>query len=310
MFLVKSVCASQTPSVPHSENQLINRIIDPVLMHMFVYLHEEGSFSATAERMHLTQQAVSAQLKRLEEMTGRTLVQRCHQRIALTRDGEALLISARQVVEISQRIRHQFSSVPLDGLIRFGVTPGIGPSLLFPLLSELRRAHPRLEVRCQTTHSSQLLAKLDAGSLDVIVGAQRDGDANGEVLRRERLVWVGDVENLVRTGSAVPLVMLPSPTFLREHIFSSLGNAGFKWTVHSECDDSVSLRVAIQAGWGITLFNEEMILAEPSFPHDRGSGLLPDPGHVEFFMRFNAAGRNPSIDPFVGILRSTLSLQQ
>jgi DNA-binding transcriptional LysR family regulator len=69
-------------------------------------------------------------------------------------------------------------------------------------------------------------------------------------MRRERLVWVGDLHHLVRPGMTIPLVVLPAPTFIREHIFDTLSSAGHKWTVHFESDDPASLRTAIRSGWG------------------------------------------------------------
>lgn len=286
---------------------MINRFVDPALMHMFVYLAQEGSFTAAAERMHLTQQAVSAQMKRLEELVGRTLVNRNGPRIELTKDGEALLVSAREVVDISDRIRRQFSSVPLEGQVRFGLTPGITPSLLYPMLSELRRSHPRLELSCQIGNSSQLIAKLETGGLDVVLGAQPEGDQRGEVLRREQLIWVGDLHKLVQPEAPVPLVMLPSPTFLREQVFQRLSAAGRKWTIHSECNDAATMRAAVLSGWGVSVFNEGLVMADPSFPHDAGHAVLPDPGGVEFFMRANPGNCQDCINTFVCILRSTLA---
>jgi len=285
---------------------MINRLIDPALMHMFVYLSEEGSFTGAAERMNLTQQAISAQMKRLEELTGRTLVKRSHHKVELTHDGDALLITARQVVDLSDRLRRQFSTMPLEGVVRLGFNPGIAPSLLFPLMSELRRSHPRLEVRCQTAPSEQLVARLQSGNLDIVLGAQRAGDLRGEVLRKERLVWVGDVDNLVTQDAPIPLVMLPAPAFIREHIFDILSKAGLHWTVHTECDDATTMRAAILAGWGVSLFNEETIADEPGFPQHANTDKLPDPGHIEFFLNFASGNNNESIDSLVTILRSTL----
>ena len=173
-------------------------------------------------------------------------------------------------------------------------------------MSELRRSHPRLEVRCQTAPSEQLVARLHSGNLDIVLGAQRAGDLRGEVLRKERLVWVGDVDNLVRQDAPIPLVMLPEPAFIREHIFDILSKAGLHWTVHTECDDATTMRAAILAGWGISLFNEETIADEPGFPQHADTDKLPDPGHIEFFLNFATGNQNSSIDSMVTILRSTL----
>lgn len=276
-------------------------------MHMLVYLHEEGSISGAAKCMHLTQQAVSAQLKRLEELVGRPLVCRQNQRIELTPDGEVILLAARKMVDIANRIRYQFSNTTLDGFVRFGFTQGFSLPMLFALLSELRRVQPRLEVRCETGRTSQLLAKLEAGGLDVVLGAQADGNAQGEVMRRERLVWVGDLHHLVRPGMTIPLVVLPAPTFIREHIFDTLSSAGHKWTVHFESDDPASLRTAIRSGWGISLFNEETVLGDFTLPHAMETSLLPFPGHVEFFMRYNPLRNDALIRSFATVLRKVLN---
>lgn len=285
---------------------MINRFVDPALMYMFVYIAEEGSFTGAAERMHLTQQAVSAQMKRLEELLGRTLVRRSGSRVELTHDGEVLLLSAQKVVAISDRIRRQFSVVPLEGLVRFGLTPGTGHSLLFPILSELRKNNPKLEIRCKTANSTKLIAKLEAGALDVILGAQPAGGVRGEVLRREKLIWVGDVKNLIKPDSVVPLVMLPSPTFVRDQVFRALSEAGLKWVIHSECEDPLTMRAAILAGWGISVFNEDLIASDPSFPHETNPEILPDPGSIEFFMRYENINQDKCVDTFVSILRTTL----
>ncbi|MFX5793379.1 hypothetical protein ABTD98_20130, partial [Acinetobacter baumannii] len=87
---------------------------------------------------------------RLEEMVGRPLVCRQNQRIELTPDGEVILLAARKMVDIANRIRYQFSNTTLDGLVRFGFTQGFSLPMLFALLSELRRVQPRLEVRWET----------------------------------------------------------------------------------------------------------------------------------------------------------------
>jgi len=294
-------------SIFSQETYLNNRLIDPALMRMFVYLSEEGTFTSVAERLSLTQQAVSAQMRRLEELTGRVLVKRNYHKVELTHDGDALLVTAKQIVELSERLQRQFSSMPLEGVIRLGFNLGVAPSMLFPLMSELRRSHPRLEVRCQTAPSEQLLARLQAGSLDIVLGAQRAGDLRGEIIRKERLVWVGDIDNLVKPGKPVALVMLPSPAFIREHIFDVLSKAGLHWTVHTECDDASTMKAAILAGWGISLFNEEMLAGDPDFPGHAEMGALPDPGHIEFFMNFSSNHDNELIDSMAAILRSTLS---
>ncbi|SDP39587.1 LysR family transcriptional regulator [Phyllobacterium sp. OV277] len=284
---------------------MLNRAIDPVLMDMLVCLAEEGSFTGAAERMHLSQQAISAQVKRLEGLVGQQIVTRSHQDICLTTSGETLLIYARQVLGIAERIRRQFSAVKLEGSVRFGFTPGFGLPMLFPLLTEIRRVHPRLELLCETGRTINLISKLDAGTLDVIIGAQQEGNKRGETLLREKLLWVGNAEQILRENTPVPLVMLPRPTFLRDHIFQLLDNADMRWTVFFESDDVMAARAAVQSGWGISLFNRVLLSGDEALATDLAQKLLPDAGHVEFFLRHNSRG-NETIKSFADVLRSVI----
>lgn len=284
---------------------MLNRTIDSTLMEMMVCLAEESSFTAVAERMHLTQQAVSAQVKRLEALTGHQIVVRSPHEVHLTQAGEKLLIYARQVIAVGERIRQQFSVVPLEGTVRFGFTPGFGAPMLFPVLSEIRRVHPRLELQCETGRTTNLLSRMEAGKLDVIIGAQADGGNCGETLCREKLIWLGDAERLVQSGSPVPLVMLPKPTFLREHIFKILDRAGYTWSVFFESDDVMALRSAVQAGWGMSLFNKVLVAGGDSLVFGGASGLLPDAGYVEFFLRYREQS-DDVVKSFAKALRSVL----
>ena len=274
-------------------------------MHMLVCLADEGSFTATAERLHITQQAISAQVKRLEELTGRNLITRSTQSVRLTQDGEALLVYARQVVAITERVRLRFSSIPLEGSVRFGFTPGFGQPLLFPLLSEIKRLHPKLELYCETMRTTALVSRLESGNLDVIIGAQRNDEKRGETLLRDKLVWIGDAATLVRPGSPVPLVMLPRPSFLRDHVFAILDMAELGWTVFFESDDPTAVRAAVLSGWGVSLVNSLFIVDDAAFAQSPPEGLLPDAGYIEFFLRFDDR-RNDSVGPFAAVLRSVL----
>lgn len=65
------------------------------LLRMFVAICDTGGFTRAAERLHYTQSAVSLQLKRLEEMVGKRLLERHTRKVAVTPDGEILLGYAR-----------------------------------------------------------------------------------------------------------------------------------------------------------------------------------------------------------------------
>lgn len=284
---------------------MFNRALDPVLMEMLVCIADEGSFTRAAERLHLTQQAVSAQMKRLEAMAGQELAVRAQGGVRLTPAGEALLVHARQVVAIATRVRHQFSAIPLDGIIRFGFTPGFGLSLLFPLLSEIRRLHPKLELHCEVRRTVELLPRFHAGSLDVIIGAQPTGAIFGEVLVRQNLQWVGNLGGLAAPPAPIPLAILPYPTFLREQVLGILSAAGLSWTIFFESDDFNTLRAAVQAGWGISAVNRALAVEMGPFQDELAPSFLPSPGVVEFYLLHREDTQGP-YESFAHALRTLI----
>lgn len=284
---------------------MIKRAMDPVLMEMLVCLAEERSFTAAAERMHLTQQAVSAQVKRLEALTGHRMVVRSRQEVKLTQAGETLLVYARQTMAMAEQIRRKFAVVPLEGTIRLGFTPAFEIPRLFPILTEVKHRFPRLELYCETARTENLTEKLDAGELDLVIGAQLEGERRGKVLLREKLVWTGHTEQLLLPGQPIPLVSLVGPSFLRDHVFKLLERAGLDWTVFFESDDNIALRAAVQSGWGIALFNRNIVMDGDSPLPEATEGVLPEAGYVEFFLRH----QDPSgiVGSFAQILQEVLS---
>ena len=104
--------------------------LEPERLRAFVAVAESGNFTRAAERLHLTQPAVSMQVRRLEESIGRSLFERNAQFVRLTDDGEALLGFAREVLEIIGRARRQFAQPPLEGSVRFGMVEDFGTTLL------------------------------------------------------------------------------------------------------------------------------------------------------------------------------------
>lgn len=128
-----------------------------------------GSFSAAAERLRLTQPAVSLQVRQLEKRFGVRLIDRVGKRATPTRAGEALLVHARRIDEAV--------SAALDGLamhatgtlgrVRIGTGATACIYLLPPVLRDLRRRFPDLEITVRTGNTDDVLKALEENSLDI-----------------------------------------------------------------------------------------------------------------------------------------------
>jgi len=135
----------------------------------FMDVVERGSFSAAAARLNLTQPAVSLQVKLLEQRLGVRLIERVGRRASATAAGETLLHHARRIeTEVAAALEGMADhATGMLGRIRLGTGATACIHLLPPLLRELRRRFPSLEIAVATGTTGEILKALEENSLDV-----------------------------------------------------------------------------------------------------------------------------------------------
>ena len=97
------------------------RNLDVTTLRSFVAVAEAGGVTRAAGFLHLTQSAVSMQLKRLEELLGLELLDRSGRTIALTASGEQLLVYARRMVALNDEVMTRLTDQAYEGQITLGV---------------------------------------------------------------------------------------------------------------------------------------------------------------------------------------------
>src|SRR5262252_9835313 len=135
-----------------------------------------GGFSRAAERLHVAQPAVSAQIRRLETELGTTLLQRTTRRVSLTYAGELFLARARRVLDQLDRARADLDelSTVRRGQVRVGATQILGSLDLPAALAQFRHRYPGVSLALHSGLIAKLLGLLDAGGVDLIVGPVHD----------------------------------------------------------------------------------------------------------------------------------------
>lgn len=153
--------------------------LDLQILRAFVLAAREGNVSRAAERLHLTQPAVSLQLKRLAEETGLQLFTRTPHGLALTADGAALLPQAERVLaavgDLQQAARNLQGTV--RGALRIGTILDPEFTRLGMFLRELVESAPQIETELRHGMSGTVLAQVLRGELDVGFHLDTDGDA-------------------------------------------------------------------------------------------------------------------------------------
>lgn len=138
-----------------------------------VAVAEHLHFGKAAESCHVTQPALSTQIKKIEDHLQVPLFERNNRNVRITPAGEGVIRQARIVLEEASKIPQslQAHSAPLSGTFRLGVIASLGPYLIPYLLRPLRKNFPRLELLLTEGLTDTLIAELRAGGLDAVLAS-------------------------------------------------------------------------------------------------------------------------------------------
>ncbi|WP_163559677.1 LysR family transcriptional regulator [Halomonas sp. NO4] len=245
----------------------------------FVTVAREGSVSRAAERLHLTQPAVSLKLKQLQEGLGLTLFRRRPQGLALTADGQALLPAAEQALaavtafESNARALHR----TLRGRLRIGTIVDPEFIRLGAFLHRLVARAPQLETELSHGMSGSVLARLRRGELDVgfylAPPGEGPGDAAPEIACRELTLFhyhviapAGWGSRLAHTDwpslAALPWIVTPSDSVHHRLLRGSLDPLGLSPHGVAQVDQEACMLDLVRAGVGLSLARDALAMAE------------------------------------------------
>lgn len=137
----------------------------------FVTVISEGSMTGAADKLYLTQPAVSQQIRSLEEELGAELLVRGVRQIKPTLQGEILFEHARRVLQMVQQteISVKAMGVQLKGTLRVGSLNSIGLHVMSGVFAKILKHNPELHFKLEYLNPKQLFEKFDAGHYDVII---------------------------------------------------------------------------------------------------------------------------------------------
>ena len=232
-----------------SQSEVFVRGVQLRHLRCVVAVAQERHLARAAERLSLSQPAVSKTLAELEALAGARLIERgtAGRRgiQGLTAAGEQLLAHALRVldaVDASAQAMAPSSGSRVERL-RIGALPSVAPSLLPAALAALRKRLPRLQVQLQTGDNAMLLDALRAGELDLVAGRMSDpklmAGLTFELLYTELLAVVAraghPLAGMAATAQDVlhhPLVIYGEGTIPRHNTESFLSGLGLRLPLH------------------------------------------------------------------------------
>ncbi|WP_430335906.1 LysR family transcriptional regulator [Rhodococcus sp. ACT016] len=231
----------------------------------FLTVVDEANFTRAAERLHVSQPGVSAQIRQLERELGQQLLDRSGRTVTLTEVGAAVLPYARAAVAAASATRDAADAVA--GLVRGHVGIGSVPSAALDfveLLADFHTRYPHIEMTLTEQSSENLLEEVRTGRLDLafvgLAGESPRGVAC-RVIREEALVAVvAGTDPLAEKPTvdlgelaARPLITLPRGTGIRSALDASFAEAGLHAHIAFEASDPrVAARLA-QRGLGTAI---------------------------------------------------------
>lgn len=251
------------------------RNIDMTALRSFVAVADSGGVTKAAGFLHLTQSAVSMQLKRLEELLGVQLLDRSARQIALTSEGELLLSYARRILELNDDVYSKLTDTDYEGEIVLGVPHDIVYPAIPAVLQRFHAMYPRMRVQLLSSYTSKLKELYSQGKCDLILTTEDGCDLDGETLRELPLIWFGAVNGCAWKTRPLRLAYEQRCAF-RRTVQEALDKAGVAWEMAVESSSSRAIEVSVSADLAV---NAQLEGTQPGHlsPIQHG-GSLPDLG--------------------------------
>lgn len=230
----------------------------------FVAIADSGTFTAGAQRVNVTQAAISMQIRQLELETGAPLFIRAPRRVILTEAGEHLLQRARQILREHDAALEEIRELTgaERGRLRVGSASAMVTTDSLPIiLQALRLQHPRAEITVTSGTSEALVEQILAGELDVAF-VSLPVEARGiqtERLSQDELVAIGSPKHrLAGQGTVSPYALAGEKLILGERggntrrlIDLFFAQAGVSLTVAMELSRQAAIRRMVEEDLGV-----------------------------------------------------------
>jgi DNA-binding transcriptional LysR family regulator len=274
---------------------------DPRHLESFLAVATTRSFTQGARRRGIGQPAISQHVRRLEASVGRQLLVRDTHSVELTVDGEAMVGFARSILAAQEQAAAYFTGERLSGRLRLGLADDLALAGMPQILREFRADNPLVDLELTVDQSGTLNRRLDQNRLDLFLGKRSVGDTRGELIRRERLVWVGLPTTRVDRSRPLPLVIYPAPSISRLQIEQALERAAIPWRTVCLCRGVNGLIAAVAGGVGISAMARGLI--PPGLVELGPVHRLPELGSVDLVLISNPrAAEKPSVKALSAML--------
>ncbi len=234
------------------------------------------SFTKAAEALHMTQPAVTFQVRQLEEHFDTRLFDRTHNRVTLTDVGQVVYEVAERIFEhydeMERRVREMTGE--MGGSLNIGASMTVAENMLPALLGQFKKKHPDLNVRLKVGNSEAIVSMVEHNVIDlaIVEGGVSNKNLLVEPCRDDELVVIMPPDHPLAKNESVSVDQLMPYQFIcreegsgtREAIFNYLVEQGYPdgWTVCMELGSPEAIKGAVEAGMGLSVMSRSGIAKE------------------------------------------------
>ncbi len=235
------------------------------------------SFTKAAESLHMTQPAVTFQIRQLEEYFNTRLFDRTHNKISLTEAGQRVFDYADRIItlysEMDNRVRELTGDV--SGIVIIGASTTIAEYVLPSLLGEFRRAHANINIRLKVSNSDGIVHMVEDNTIDVGIVESPIANKNlvVEVCWHDNLVFICPPDHPLAKRSSIKATDLMSLPFVcreegsgtREYMREYLAANGMpisELDLSLEVGNPEAVKSAVEAGLGVSIVSQATVIKE------------------------------------------------
>lgn len=256
------------------------RISIPIVdyrLSVFRTVAEQTSFTKASRILHLSQPAVTHQIKALEDELGHALFSRNTNGVRLTKAGAILLEHARQVAKMEEAVVQEIRGVGggIRGNLALGATSTIGQYLLPDWLIHSRRRWPELFLRIEIQNTETIIDAVLAGRLDLglIEGRCRRVGLQAESFLEDEILCIASGGNPLTQHGPVPLSGLKDELWvvrergsgtrdISEMALRRRGVSPDDWKIDLELSSSEAIKAVVAAGYGLSFLSRYAVRRE------------------------------------------------
>ncbi len=254
----------------------MNQVLDIAPLRSLVAVADCGGFHRAATVLHLTQSAVSQQVRRVEAVVGGPVVERSGRGVAFTELGHRVLAHARIILAAHDAALTDLGAAG-EQVLLIGATEHGADVILPGLTSALGARLPEWRLRFRLDRNVTLADAIEHGVVDLAVMLDGSGLDPANASGMVALKWVAARNVKLLPDEPLPIVTFSEPCTLREPTFAALDRVGVPHRIAVETSDLSGLFAAVRSGLGVALLPmigrlpDGLSLAEGLPPANRAS---------------------------------------